>query len=137
MLRAYYVSKGICWPLSLYFLAIKKNSESYCLSLILSEKIDLKNQSDSLCYQSEKQLKELGDKVSKEDQNKIEGLIKELREAVQKDESDKMKDLSTKLQNELMEIGKKIYSQGTNVNNAQSSNNSGDSAIDADFSETK
>ena len=101
------------------------------------ERIDLKNQSDSLCYQSEKQLKELGDKVSKEDQNKIEGLIKELREAVQKDESDKMKDLSTKLQNELMEIGKKIYSQGTNVNNAQSSNNSGDSAIDADFSETK
>ena len=101
------------------------------------EKIDLKNQSDSLCYQSEKQLKELGDKVNKEDQNKIEDLIKELREAVQKDESDRMKDLSTKLQNELMEIGKKIYSQGTDANNSQPSNNSSDSAIDADFSETK
>ena len=101
------------------------------------ERIDLKNQSDSLCYQSEKQLKELGDKVNKEDQNKIEDLIKELREAVQKDESDRMKDLSTKLQNELMEIGKKIYSQGTDANNSQPSNNSSDSAIDADFSETK
>ena len=31
------------------------------------EKIDLKNQSDSLCYQSEKQIKELGDKVTEED----------------------------------------------------------------------
>ena len=46
------------------------------------EKIDLKNQSDSLCYQSEKQLKELGDKVTKEDQTKIEQMIEELRAAV-------------------------------------------------------
>ena len=42
-------------------------------------RIDLKNQSDSLCYQSEKQLKELGDKVNKEDKTKIEDLIKQLR----------------------------------------------------------
>jgi len=47
------------------------------------EKIDLKNQSDSLCYQSEKQLKELGDKVNKDDQTKIEQMIEELRAAVQ------------------------------------------------------
>ena len=68
------------------------------------DKIDLRNQSDSLCYQSEKQLKELGDKVEKEDKAKIEDLIKQLRDAVQSDEAEAMKDLSTKLQNELMEI---------------------------------
>jgi molecular chaperone DnaK len=101
------------------------------------EKIDLRNQSDSLCYQSEKQLKELGDKVEKEDKAKIEDLIKQLRDAVQSDEAEAMKDLSTKLQNELMEIGKKIYGQDTATNEKKTDNNTGESVIDADFSETK
>ena len=101
------------------------------------EKIDLKNQSDSLCYQSEKQLKELGDKVAKEDQDKIENLIKELREAVQSEESTAMKDLGDKLQNELMEIGKKIYSQNSPEGGSQKDSGDNDSVIDADFSETK
>ena len=102
------------------------------------EKIDLKNQSDSLCYQSEKQLKELGDKVNKDDQTKIEQIIEELRAAVQSEDMEKMKDLSSKLQNELMEVGKKIYSQGTeNSNETKTGDDTSDSAIDADFSETK
>ena len=102
------------------------------------EKIDLKNQSDSLCYQSEKQLKELGDKVTKEDQTKIEQMIEELRAVVQSEDMEKIKDLSSKLQNELMEVGKKIYSQGTeNSNETKTGNDTSDSAIDADFSETK
>ena len=101
------------------------------------DKIDLKNQSDSLCYQSEKQLKELGDKVAKEDQEKIENLIKDLRGAVQSEEMSTMKELGEKLQNELMEIGKKIYSQNTPQDGAQKQNSDNDSVIDADFSETK
>ena len=101
------------------------------------EKIDLKNQSESLCYQSEKQLKELGDKVAKEDQDKIEKLIKELREAIQSDETVAMKDLGEKLQNELMEVGKKIYSQNTPDGGTQKDSGNNDSVIDADFSETK
>ena len=102
------------------------------------EKIDLKNQSDSLCYQSEKQLKELGDKVTKEDQTKIEQMIEELRAVVQSEDMEKIKDLSSKLQNKLMEVGKKIYSQGTeNSNEKKTGNDTSDSAIDADFSETK
>jgi len=101
------------------------------------EKIDLKNQSDSLCYQSEKQLKELGDKVAKEDQDKIEKLIKELREAIQSEETVAMKDLGERLQNELMEVGKKIYSQNTPDGGTQKDSGNNDSVIDADFSETK
>ena len=101
------------------------------------DKIDLKNQSDSLCYQSEKQLKELGDKVAKEDQEKIESLIKDLREAIQSEEMDSMKELGEKLQNELMEIGKKIYSQNTPQDGVPKQNSDNDSVIDADFSETK
>jgi molecular chaperone DnaK len=103
------------------------------------EKIDLKNQSESLCYQSEKQLKELGDKVSKDDQSKIQDLIKKLREAISSENETVMKETNEKLQTELMEIGKKIYSQNSeNKTNSTSANNSNsDSVIDADFSETK
>ena len=101
------------------------------------EKIDLKNQSDSLCYQSEKQLKELGDKVNQEDKTKIEDLIKQLRAAIDYDNDVEMKSLNEKLQNELMEIGKKIYSQNPGEATKQENNNAGDSVIDADFSETK
>lgn len=101
------------------------------------EKIDLKNQSDSLCYQSEKQLKELGDKVNQEDKTKIEDLIKQLRTAIESENDVEMRSLNEKLQNELMEIGKKIYSQNPGEATKQEKNNGGDSVIDADFSETK
>lgn len=103
------------------------------------EKIDLKNQSESLCYQSEKQLKELGDKVSTDDQNKMQDLIKKLRDAISSDDEIVMKETNEKLQTELMEIGKKIYSQNleNKADGTNTGNNKGDSVIDADFSETK
>jgi len=94
------------------------------------EKIDLKNQSDSLCYQSEKQLKELGDKVNQEDKTKIEDLIKQLRTAIESENDVEMRSLNEKLQNE-------IYSQNPGETTKQEKNNGGDSVIDADFSETK
>ena len=100
------------------------------------ENIDLKNQSDSLCYQSEKQLAELGDKVTTEDKTKIEDTIKELKQAVQEENYETMKSVSEKLQNSLMEIGKKVYE--TNSPNGQTEEKKNDdSVIDADFSETK
>jgi molecular chaperone DnaK len=100
------------------------------------ERIDLKNQSDSLCYQSEKQLKDLGDKVTSEDKANIETAISDLRAAVQEEKYSVMKSLSEKLQNALMEIGKKAYDTPKESGEDQSKKND-DSVIDADFSETK
>ena len=118
---------------------VKESEQNASEDKAKREKIDLKNQSESLCYQSEKQLKELGDKVNKDDQTKIEDLIKKLRDAVSSEDEAVMKETNEKLQAELMEIGKKIYSQDsadtTTTNNATTNNN--DSVIDADFSETK
>lgn len=102
------------------------------------EKIDLKNQADSLCYQSEKQVKELGEKISSEEKEKIESIISNLRNALQEDKFDEIKSFSSQLQNDLMEIGKKIYSSNSENSKTDMSNtNSNDSVIDADFSETK
>jgi hypothetical protein len=48
-----------------------------------------------------------------------------------------MKELSSKLQNELMEIGKKIYSNTQKNESDEKNSNKNESVIDADFSETK
>ena len=105
------------------------------------EQIDTKNQADSLVYQAEKQLKDLGDKVPAADKSRVEGLIKDLREAINQDNSDRMKSLSNDLQQALMQVGSAVYAQaGGNTSNVYSSNDtsgSSDDVIDADFVESR
>ena len=102
------------------------------------EKIDLKNQADALCYQSEKQVKDLGDKATPQEKEKIENLISKLRTSIQEDKSEEIKVFSEELQKELMEIGKKVYSSNSDNSKSDGSNtNFTDSVIDADFSESK
>jgi molecular chaperone DnaK len=111
------------------------------------EKIDRKNQADSLAYQAEKQLKELGDKVPAADKTKAEGLIKDLKDAVAKDDDERIKTLMPELQQTLYSIGSNIYQQagagaapggdgGTGGPGATGASG-GDDVIDAEFSETK
>lgn len=113
------------------------------------EKIDLKNQADSLAYQAEKQIADLGDKVPADDKAKIETMAKDLREAVAQEDYDKIKSLSGELQQTLYTIGSNLYQQGGGEGAAPSpdedtaspsdSGSSGgdDEVIDAEFSETK
>ncbi len=115
------------------------------------EKIDLKNQADSLAYQAEKQLKEFGDKVPAADKTKVEGLIKDLRDAVTKEDFERIKSLTTELQQALYQIGASMYQQaggqasgsdagapGVGSQAAGGSSSGGDDdVIDAEFSETK
>ncbi len=99
------------------------------------EKVDLKNQAESLCYQSEKQIAELKEKVTSTDKDNILNLIAKLKTAISTDAYDDIKSLSKNLQDALMEVGKKVYS--SNSNSTTESKSSTDSVIDADFSETK
>ena len=94
-----------------------------------SEKIDLKNQSDSLCYQTKKQLEELDTKISSEDKSQIESLIAELEEALGKEDYEAMKNLNEKIKNAIMEAGQKVYSQAQE--------NPSDDVIETDFSTEK
>ena len=94
-----------------------------------SEKIDLKNQSDSLCYQTKKQLEELDTKISPEDKSQIESLIAELEEALSKEDYEAMKNLNEKIKNAVMEAGQKVYSQAQE--------NPSDDVIETDFSTEK
>ena len=76
------------------------------------EKIDLKNQADSLAYQAEKQISELGDKVPAADKEKVEGQIKDLKAAIASEDFDKIKALTGELQQSLYSISSNLYQQG-------------------------
>jgi molecular chaperone DnaK len=114
---------------------VKDSEQSAAADKERREKVDLKNQSDSLCYQSEKQLEELKAKLSSEDVEIIKVSIKELKTAVESDRYEDMKVLSKKLQDQLMEMGKKVYTNSGTGTKPESSGS--DSVIDANFSETK
>ncbi|MFN6564317.1 MAG: molecular chaperone DnaK [Nostoc sp. ChiSLP01] len=109
------------------------------------EKIERKNQADSLAYQAEKQLQELGDKVPAADKTKVDGLVKELREAIAKDDDEQIKKLTPELQQALFAVGSNIYQQAGGgaapgaepQDGSSSSAGSGDDVIDADFTESK
>jgi molecular chaperone DnaK len=110
------------------------------------EKIDLKNQADSLAYQAEKQLSDLGDKVPAADKEKIDGLVKELRDAIQADDSDKIKAAKENLEQTLYQMTTNLYQQaggdaagatGGAEAGSTGSSGGGDDVIDADFTESK
>ena len=99
------------------------------------EKVDMKNQADSFCYQTENQLNELGDKIQAQDKDKVNKLIQELRQAIQREDYDLMQSLQDQAQKALMDIGKKAYSSTQpSDNNSNTPNN--ETIIDTDSSET-
>ncbi len=109
------------------------------------EKIDLKNQAETLVYQTEKQLGELGDKVDSSAKAKVEEKSKALKEATTKEDYESMKKLLEELQQELYAIGSSVYQQPGNQppapggpdSNESNDKGSDDDVIDADFTETK
>jgi molecular chaperone DnaK len=74
------------------------------------EQIDLKNQSQALSYQARKQIEELGDKISTEENQNIEAQLSELDIATKNEDFDSMKKLNESLKQKLMELGQQTYS---------------------------
>jgi molecular chaperone DnaK len=113
------------------------------------EKIDLKNQAETLIYQAEKQLGELGDKVAADDKAKVEGFTADLKQAMEKDDTEAIKTTLEQLQQALYAAGASVYQQqagadaaaagapGGNGNGASGAGSSADDVIDAEFTESK
>ncbi|XFA73170.1 molecular chaperone DnaK [Thermosynechococcaceae cyanobacterium Okahandja] len=116
------------------------------------EKIETKNQAEQLCYQAEKQLAEVGDKVASSDKDKLTALIANLRSEIGSETEKKpvesinferVKSLMQELQQTLYSVGASVYQSGdSTASSASSGGGSGtssgdDDVIDAEFSETK
>ncbi|KAM0826014.1 hypothetical protein ACQ4PT_069164 [Festuca glaucescens] len=73
--------------------------------------IDTKNQADSVVYQTEKQLKELGDKVPAPVKEKVDVKLQELKDAIAGGSTQSMKTAMEALNQEVMQIGQAMYNQ--------------------------
>ncbi len=77
------------------------------------EAIEIKNNADTLAYQSEKQLKELGDKVPAEKRKPVEDAIAAVREAINKNDTDAIKRAYDDLQSKFQDISAELYKQAS------------------------
>nr|ARW65011.1 Hsp70-type chaperone [Polysiphonia sertularioides] len=91
------------------------------------DQIDLRNSADSTCYQAEKQINDLGDKINSTSKKEIESKIAALRNSIKDDDYEQIKSLESEIQKLMMDLGKKVYDQ--------SSSSEEDTVIDANSKE--
>ena len=75
------------------------------------EEIDVRNGADQMIYQTEKALGELGDKISEDEKNDINGAVNELREALKGTDVEAIKAKQEELQKKFYAVSEKLYQQ--------------------------
>ncbi len=75
------------------------------------EEAELRNNADSLIYTSEKTKKDLEDKLTQEQKNKIDTAVSSLKDALAGSDLQKMKGKSEELTKVLQEVGTAVYQQ--------------------------
>lgn len=140
--------------------AVKEAKEYEAQDKKKKEVIDTKNDADAFASQTEKALSEVGDKVSKDEKDKVEGDVKALRDILDKykDKADlsdselsEIKSAQEKLQTSAQQVFTKMYeemqkaqgatgakeagAQGNADQNNTKKNDGNDDVIDADFKE--
>jgi molecular chaperone DnaK len=75
------------------------------------ELVEVRNNADSLAYQTEKALNDLGDKIPAGERQNIQSKIQALRESVKKDDAAQIKRLSDDLQNAFHALSQQLYAQ--------------------------
>ncbi|UTC62869.1 molecular chaperone DnaK [Treponema sp. OMZ 787] len=75
------------------------------------EKVEAKNNADSLIYQTEKTLKEMGDKIGAADKQQIETAIADLKQSLTSDNTADIKAKTESLQQAAYKIAEEMYKQ--------------------------
>ncbi len=94
------------------------------------EEIEVRNNAESLVYNSQKTLDELGDKVSGEEKAKVEAEVENVRKALEGTSVDAIKEATEKLTKVFYELSEKLYS-------AQAAQNGATAEAAADNGEAK
>jgi molecular chaperone DnaK len=75
------------------------------------EKVELQNQADTLIYSTEKTLKELGDKVTGDQKQKVEKAVENLKDALKSEDESRIKSTLEDLTKEMHAISTILYQQ--------------------------
>ena len=84
------------------------------------EQVEIKNEAEQMIFQTEKAIKDLGDKVDDKEKEEAEELIEELKEALKEDDIDEIKEKKEKLQEKAMALATKVYEQAAKERQAES-----------------
>ena len=108
------------------------------------EEVEVRNNADSIAYQVERQINELGDRVPANEKARAEQLVGEIRELVKANSSDvaKLRQLTSDLQQVAAALASAAYSQaasaGANAGRpGRGQSEQSDDVIDAEFKQTK
>ena len=85
------------------------------------DEIEARNNAESLVYNSQKTLEQLGDKISGEEKAKVEAEIDNVKKALEGTDTETIKQATEKLTTEFYEISEKLYKQ-VNPNGATGEN---------------
>lgn len=106
------------------------------------EAVEVRNNADSMVYQTEKILNELGDKVSEDEKSKVKAKLDELKKALEGDNIEEIKKKTEELTNEFHALSQKMYQQasqqygaeaGQQQGNNQQSGKKDENVVDADY----
>ena len=75
------------------------------------EMIDARNTADNLVYQTEKAIRDLGEKASADERTKIEAKVNDLKQVAQGDDLTKIKKATDELQNMFYALSQQVYAQ--------------------------
>lgn len=106
------------------------------------EEVEVFNKADGLIFQTEKQLKEFGDKLSADKKTAIETAVADLKTAFEAKDLDSVKAKTEALDAAWMAASEEMYAagqqaQGADAGQSQGQANSADDVQDADFEEVK
>src|SRR5881296_2878544 len=104
------------------------------------ELVETRNQADALIYETEKILREMGDKISEATRTSVQGKVEDLRKALDSKDIQKLRSAIESLNSEAQKIGVEIYgkSQATATppppdSDAKEGGSDGPKVVDADF----
>ena len=75
------------------------------------EEIEVRNRADSVAYQAERTLRDVGDKVSAGVRSEVEEKVKAVRDALSSNDMTRLRSLTDELENAMQRIGQDVYSQ--------------------------
>ncbi len=110
------------------------------------ELVDLRNQADAAVYQTEKSLKEMGDKVSAGDRGNIEAALNQLKSVKDNDDVEAIKKALEGLQQASHKLAEAMYAESQaggagcgdgSCGGGQAADSGADDVVDADFEEVK
>ena len=85
------------------------------------EETEVRNEAEQMVYQTEKAIKDLGDKADKKQVEEAEDLIKDLKTALEDGDIDKIKEEKEKLQEKAMALASKVYEEAAKERQQESS----------------